>query len=708
MPLSGQQDVQRKVPKVGLVLSGGGAKGIAHLGVMKVLQEEGIPFDIIGGTSMGAIVGGLIASGIPVDTMINIIRSQDWDYLLSDIIRREDLSITEKRDRDRFLLSFPLSKKGLGLPEGIIRGEHIENMLHELTAPVYDIRNFNDLAIPYLCVALDIDHNKETVFHSGDLADVMRASMSIPSAFEPMVINGARMVDGGVVDNFPVRHVLAEGADIIIGVDVGHQKKRADYKPTLVNVMEDAIFYYSSIVKQESMKNVDLYIHPDLEGLGVSSFTAFDSLIAYGVRAARAKLPEIRRLADSLQRLGVRNRPVKYNRRDSVFIRSIQMEGLQNLSRRLIKSSLSFDAMRWVTPEELKQTAENFYSSNYFEKVTFSLIPEGDGARVIYHFREKKGGRFNAGLYYDTDYKTVLLFNTTFLNLLVKGTKLSLTAQVGRNPGFDFSYFIDRGPILSPGIEISGNFLEAYAYDAERRRADSYTYFISSLNLFAQSRINNRILLRAGGEMSHTSLQPKVSEINFGKIRDNFFGGFADVVMDTRDRPVFSTKGTKLLGKFKFLSNQYIHPIIYSNLDLQKPFLFTKKFSMINELFGGVTIGDTIPFQYYYWIGGHTDFTKYGNVPFPGYKFLEIGSKTLFFYRADLQYEIFKKTFVSIYGSMGTVATNVSEVFNTLNLISGGGFSVGYLTPIGPLRFSLSKSFEKRGVTGYFQVGFAF
>ena len=380
-------------PKIGLVLSGGGAKGFAHLGVIKVLQEEGIPFDIIGGTSMGAIVGGLIASGIPVDSIISLIRNMDWSYLLSDDIPRPDLSVTEKKDKDRFLISVPITKQGLSLPAGIIRGQHIENMLHMLTAHVYDIRDFDKLPIPFLCIALDVDKNRKVVLKSGDLADAMRASMSIPTVFEPMIIGGDRMVDGGLVDNFPVQEVMQEGANVIIGVDVGHQPKLAGQKENMLSVMEDAVFYYSSFVKEKSLKHVNLYIHPFLHGLNVSSFTEFDSLFAYGEQAAREKLPEIRRLADSLHRLGRQYRTVNQNiNHDSIHVISIQMIGLDHLSQRLLNASIPFHALEWVKPSEINRAAEKFYASNYFEKVTFSIEPGLNGARVIFHFREKGEG----------------------------------------------------------------------------------------------------------------------------------------------------------------------------------------------------------------------------------------------------------------------------------------------------------------------------
>ena len=220
---------------------------------------------------------------------------------------------------------------------------------------------------------------------------------------------------------------------------------------------------------------------------------------------------------------------------------------------------------------------------------------------------------------------------------MIKGSRLSMTGRLGRNPGLEISYFVDRGPVPAPGLEISGNFLETYKYDENRSRMASYNYFNSNISLFMQSKFNNQVLLRLGGEMEHTGIKSKISDIDFGTVQDNFYGIFLDAFMDTRNRPAFPTHGFKMRGMARYFSNRYYHPISYLNLDVQKPKSFTDRFSMVNEIFGGVTgttvKGDSIPFQYYYWLGGQTEYTRFGNIAFPGYKFLESGSTSLFFYK---------------------------------------------------------------------------
>ena len=220
LPLEAQQNAQVR-PKVGLVLSGGGAKGLAHVGVLKVLEEAGLNIDYIGGTSMGSIVGGLYAIGYDADSLEKLVLESDWDRLLSDDISRRNLSIEEKPDNDRFFVTFPLKERKLNLPVGMITGQNIENMFAELCTHISHIRDFDKFSIPYLCIGTDVESGKEMVFHQGYLPACMRASMAIPSVFSPKEIDGRLYVDGGVVNNFPAEHVKAMGADILIGGSSG-------------------------------------------------------------------------------------------------------------------------------------------------------------------------------------------------------------------------------------------------------------------------------------------------------------------------------------------------------------------------------------------------------------------------------------------------------------------------------------------------------
>ena len=216
---SAHPDKQRK--KVGLVLSGGGAKGMAHIGALKIIEEAGIPIDYVVGTSMGSIIGGLYAIGYTPEQMDTMVREQDWSYLLSDRISRREKNMAEREVDEKYVISVPFSKKAIqDVTGGLIKGQNIGNLFSELTLGYHDSINFNKLPIPYACVSENIVNGKEYVFHSGVLSTAMRASMAIPGVFTPVRLDSMVLIDGGVVNNYPVNVAKQMGADVIIGVDV--------------------------------------------------------------------------------------------------------------------------------------------------------------------------------------------------------------------------------------------------------------------------------------------------------------------------------------------------------------------------------------------------------------------------------------------------------------------------------------------------------
>ena len=707
--LYSQEPDSNSRPKVGLVLSGGGAKGMAHVGVLKVLEEVGMPIDYIGGTSMGSIVGGLYAAGYTARDLDSIIHSIDWNFLLSDEIPRQDLSISEKQDNDRFLLSFPINKKGVELPEGIIRGQHIENELAKLCTPVYNIRDFSKLPIPFICIAVDIETGEKVVFRKGNLSDAMRASMSIPSAFVPMEIDGRKFVDGGIIDNFPVADVIKMGADIIIGVNVGIGSQ-AKKESNLLTVMEDVVFIYSSKIMKESKKSVDIFIQPDLNGYGTSSFTAGDSLMTYGEEAARKLYPQLKSLADSLNGLS----GVKFTRKpksivDSVFLKSIQIEGLSYHSERFATVDIPFSVLEWVTPEKIQEAVEYMYASAYYDKVTSELTEEEDGSRLIIHFKEKVGGQLRFGLYYDIDYKAALFLNSTFYNWLINDTKLSLTLGLGRSPTFDILYFIDKGPIPAPGVEFSSNWESVpLISDSSRKEIANFNCSVTNAKLFIQSNFSSILAFRVGGEWTHAAIKPDVSLIEFGNFSDNFWGLFSSLYTDTYDHPYFPKKGQQALVEAKYIAGINLEPITYFRLEYRFAQKLSKKFTLIPSVYGGITTGDSIPIQYSFPLGGLTEIDRFGHMPFVGYKYFETGNNNVIFGRIDLQFQIRKNMYLILMGNAGYQDESLKSLFTPAGLISGFGLTYGLDTPVGPLKVSVMRSGEHKDFLGYVQLGYWF
>lgn len=708
--LEAQNQVNATRPKVGLVLSGGGAKGMAHIGVLKILEEVGMPIDYIGGTSMGSIVGGLYAAGYSADELEKIITELDWEYLFTDEINRRYLSITEKRDKDRYILSFPLGKSGIELPEGIIRGQHIENKLSELCIPVYDIENFNDFPIPFLCIATDIDNGKKVVIREGSLARAMRASMSIPSVFAPMVIDDVRMVDGGIIDNFPVEEVLDMGADIIIGVDVGYQRKKDDENRNLFSIMEDAMFIYSASVMEKSLKDVDIFIRPDLKGLGTASFSSPDSLVKYGTSAAISVYGRLKSLADSLNALDghMYKRPA-LRKIDSVYLKTIQIVGLKNTTEKLSVSEMPFSVLSWVKIDEILKSVDDIYASNYFNKVIFELQAGDDGTILLINIEEKTDGLFRFGFYYDIDQKATVFLNTTFYNKLFKDSKLSLSVGLGRSPGVEFSYLFDKGPRPAPGFELSSYWTSLYAYsDSSREKLASFNYSLTNAKIFMKSNFSSYLAIRLGAEWTHAYLSPDISLIQFGKLKDNFWALFGSIYSDTYDHAYFPTRGVRGLVDIKFISNAYLKPISYLNLFYQTAIKMGHSVVLKPSVNSGIAIGDSIHLQYQTPLGGLNELRRFGHMPFIGYKYYEIGNNNVLFVRMDMQIEFYDNMYLTLMANAGYQAELTQDLFEKNALISGFGIEYSLNTPVGPVRLSIMRSGEKKGLLSYLQFGYWF
>ena len=283
-------------PKIGVVLSGGGAKGLAHIGALKVLEDAGVEIDYIGGTSMGAIIGGLYAAGYSASSLDSIFNQLDADAVLRDFTPRGSKNFFEKRNDEVYALTLPFKNFKLGFPTAVSKGLYNYAIVNRLTNHVRHIRDFDNLPIPFVCIATDIETGKEVVIREGILPDAILASGAFPSLYYPVEIDGRLLIDGGVTNNYPVEEVRKMGADIIIGIDVQDDLKTRDEIKGATGVLVQ-INNYQMIEKMvKKRKLTDIYIKPDINGFSVISFDEGREIIDKGEDAAKAFLDTLRRL----------------------------------------------------------------------------------------------------------------------------------------------------------------------------------------------------------------------------------------------------------------------------------------------------------------------------------------------------------------------------------------------------------------------------
>ena len=377
-------DALSPAPKIALVLSGGSAFGIAHVGVIKILEASGIPIDMVLGTSMGSIVGGLYAAGYSPEEMERIVTTQDWQTVFMD---RKD-SPRDGYDQDkrrRYALALGFDKNGISLGEGLFEGQNVLSLFTELTLHVLGTRNFDDLPVPYRAVAAEILTGNKVVFSSGSIAEAMRSSMSIPAVFSPYSVDGKRLVDGGIVDNMPVDIAREMGADIVIAVESrgALPKSDAKLKSALAIAGQTANLFIEQNMKA-SRAAADLLIVPDLSGFSTASYDEAEGIVNRGTTGAIARLMDIEKLAEKISL----SRPLvapdaQANRKarvDAPTLVSFSVEGGSE-SDKLFVHAL-FDAMAGLKadPVLIRETIGAAYASGRFDLVKFDLKPEADGS----------------------------------------------------------------------------------------------------------------------------------------------------------------------------------------------------------------------------------------------------------------------------------------------------------------------------------------
>ncbi|MCF3195628.1 patatin-like phospholipase family protein [Pseudomonas bubulae] len=382
-------------PKVGLVLSGGAARGLAHVGVLKALEEQGIHIDAIAGTSMGAVIGGLYASGYKIDELEKLALSIDWQEALSDAPEREDVPFRRKQDDRDFLVKQKLSFRddgSLGLPLGVIQGQNLALLLESLLAHSSDIRDFDKLPIPFRAVATDIVNGEKVVFRKGHLPQVIRASMSIPAVFAPVEINGQLLVDGGMVDNIPVDVAREMGVDIVIVVDIGTPLRGRKQLNTVFDILNQSITLMTrsnSEVQLASLKPDDILIQPALASYGATDFGRSLDIINAGYRATQVLE---KRLASLRQPTDVQLAEARTAEERTPVITAIKIENDSKIGDSVIRYYIRQPIGEPLDLGRLQRDMGTLYGLDYFDQVQYRVVHKGQERTLVISAKGKRSG----------------------------------------------------------------------------------------------------------------------------------------------------------------------------------------------------------------------------------------------------------------------------------------------------------------------------
>jgi NTE family protein len=433
-------------PRIGLVLSGGGAKGFAHLGVLKVLEEYRVPVHVITGTSMGSIMGGLYASGLSIEDIESTLGVVDWVGIFEDQPPREDLDFGRKEEDLRYLFDLGVGYRWVSklvVPGGVLAGQKVELLLRELTLHTVGIDDFAQFPIPFACVAADIEHGTSYVLDHGDLARSIRASMSIPGAFAPVEIDGRLLVDGGITDNMPVEQARSMGAEVVIGVDVSDSLRTREELSTLFGVVGQMTAMLTRLNVEKQIPNVDVLLVPERGELTGGDFTKFAEFLTIGEAVARAHESELRRYSVSEAEYAAYRERHRWKPAVPERMDFIEIVGNDRVDRRVIEARMKIRPGDPLDPAALAKDMTSIYGLGDFRLVEWEMAERGGEQGVLVRVVEKPWGPhyLNFGMVLEPEGSFIVRFNVLLTRLNSRGAELRNDIQFGSTFGFSSEFY---------------------------------------------------------------------------------------------------------------------------------------------------------------------------------------------------------------------------------------------------------------------------
>jgi NTE family protein len=629
---------------VGLTLSGGGAAGLAHIGVLKVLEEAGIPVDLVTGTSMGSIVGALYAMGYTPVQMQEVVINADWRQLFEERIHREHLPMDEKKYDGLFNISFPIEGRSVSLPTGLVSGNHIFNLLAQLTWPYHDLDDFLQLPRPFLCVATDLETGEQVVLDRGFLPDALRASMSIPSVFDPVWINGKYLIDGGVVNNMPVQQAFDIGADFVIAVNASADIRPSDELRSLPDILTQTIAIGMRTSMHMQRDKANFFIQPDLSRYSMLSFGDAAEIINAGEAAARSRMDELRALADSLHSMrsgATQKAPIPAIKPlESFRVRSVTFEGLKTVPEDHIRSKLQIYDGSSIDKEMLSNGMMRLYGMQRFDRVSYRLSwnEPRDEADLIVILEEQTANIIQTGIFHNNMQGPSILFNASFRNLVFPASTARLNVRLGHETMAELQYFNYIG--IEPRLSFLGSAgfreREIDIYRNGRREAG-----VSTDILYAEALTGplyaSVVRLGLGYRFEHYNLSESIGFLDLLERRWTSLHMLAgEMEFDNLDQSGLPSSGFHFLARAElvpeFLPNDHSFGRIHGFW--KGHYSPLPRLTVIQKIQGGYSFGGELPLHYRYYAGGYRSFAGYRKDALSGNNLIAAGIGTRYrFYR---------------------------------------------------------------------------
>ena len=679
-------------PKIGLSLSGGGAKGFAHIGVLKVLDSLGVKVDYISGTSMGSIVGGLYASGYTGKEIEKIVMDTDFYTIIANEKTRQETTFFNK-SVDKYLLTIPVKNGKVNvLPKAISTGQKNIYLLKELFKSVSNIDDFSKLPIPFMCIATNLESGKMEVFEKGDLVSSIMASSAFPGLMDPVKIGDSIYIDGAMTVNYPSKPLKDKGIDVVIGVDLSQPLASRNDLQSAIAILNQVIDFGIQKETKNQYKYTDINIHPDLKGMSATSYDAKKIILDSGYVAAQ-------KFVETLSLLPKKQQNMLRAPLSSIYSNVYKIDGLAVENNHIFRKNYILGKMNLKLPSmqtygTVNKMIDKLYATNNYKLINYDLITE-DNKNYLKLFVTEDDTRFflKFGLHYDEIFKTGMLLNATAKRLLFRNSIISLDVVIGDKPRYYFNYFIDNGYIPGFGIYASGMTLDLKNVDSNIYQR--WNWFRN--DVFIQSVWRDKFAI--GGGLSHDYFESKtVGSAVFSDGR-NFLNPYVFIRSDTQDDKGFPTRGFTLNAESKLLDlllNDEKGRTIQTKITTQINFPFTDWFTYRLGLFGGFTVGEVLNDYYLFRIGGIFDQNLGNFTRFSGYEFGQLGAKNMLTNINTFQFKVYKNYFLNADFSIANLFNDL-KVDDLIHISeSSAGLTAGYKSPFGQVKLNYSRSFTNK------------
>ena len=686
--------------KIGIAFGGGSAKGLAHIGILKVLEEEKVPIEYVTGTSMGSIIGGLYAAGYTAKELEDIAVHMDWMGLFNDKIDREKKGIVRNMIEDRNTLSLPMEKFMPKITPGAIGGKSASERLNELLYGVLDKNDFTKYPKKFAAVGTDLNTGEGVMITKGSLATAIRSSLSLPSIYNPMQVGDKLYIDGGVVRNLPVQDLKVLGADYTIGINVGSGFEKRDLnKMTLVDVVSDAMTIAGRQEVERQIRMLDMYMAPDLSKVEAYDFLKAKDIIAMGEKLARDHIDEIRKLSNpkKFDEIEEKRKEFRKTWKNEYDIKSVEIRGNKKYETEYFKRYLP-EKLGKMNEKELESIVDNLYKNGDFSTVYYEIA---DGDKLVINVQEKAGDYLTFSSNANTeDLATITVGiqgNKTLVGTLdtryqlkgiiadeygINGAGTVLFGKSNKLLGVtDFEYKRDK---------IKNQYFMNEKYDFENQK------FRTGLGLGVELNTNTLFLIGGGYQISdvNKSLDKNMNK----KIKFPYFE--TSLTHDSRDAINFATKGSYFKADYiKGSSKEAKFDTLYVKGEVNIP--FGKKVTVTPSITYVTTDGDKVPETYRPKLGGfsESDYSmEFGGIPVD-----KLSGSSIFIGKLNLQYQINKFIFAGINGSIARISDKGFDFGKEQK--ENYSLGVGARLPIGPIYFGLAKS-PGEGVRYIFNIGY--